>query len=766
MAGVENNHWISITLTLKHKSTLATKDIVLTNRAEIESYDPDNDHWPLIDSISRIGLASDRQSVLPDAGSFRIYNALGSFGVERKFTDLLERWSIQDQPLVIKYAQTEPGDYAPGSYSTYFTGKALDWRAVPNDDTPLLDISFDCRPFKKAFVCKKVYSDDFPDAPTKSYGKTLPVVFNNSDAPVEVKPVLISYTIAETIHYTTAIHAYATTLGTTFVNGGIQDFYVKDYDGIYREVRSSSTVGTAVWTNSDAYSAGVPVSLYEIATWTEHAPATNNYVMTHIEIEFTGGTPATYDGALEVGIYEGFADSSLGPAKKLASGRRPITAGIDGAFDSTASFYLRFALDKPLVMASSNGYWISVRHTPDVGAASIPARCSSDSTMAWYNDGSGWRAGSTGYRYRFQFYAMKYADTPTPSGSEVNSKGLGHSYFTLTETVTDTNWEEPDLSNLDIVVAINGLRDSSGGAVTGSANAQIEYVHHALELLQYEYNGSSWADSTKWDFTTYINTHTAASTGVYERTIRGTTTSDITYEALIRDLCRSAAAKIVMLKSGKLAIWQWGAALTPIIEFTQENAKVLTYAQLDTSYVVNRARVVGYPSFVNAGTVDLLSEGVPAQYQLFADISAATHTVAAEIVKNSHLLYGERINAETIFDWVGDDASATVLQKNLLVNYSEPPVYVTIETELENITDIEPMSKVTLKFPSLPAYFGTSPNAKLPEVDGEELELAYNLTRAQRVSALVEGMYIDFQQDESPRLILTTRLILNTSDPT
>lgn len=762
------NHWVKVTITLKHKETLATKDISFVNRAEIENADIDADAWPLIYSISRIGLASDRVSVLPDAGQFTIYNYLGSFGVDRKFTDLLERYAIVYQPVTVAYTSTIAGDYAPATYTTYFTGTVLDVKAVINDDLPTLQIAFDARPFKKNFLGKKITTTDFPSVDDKQLGKTLPVVIGAADTPIQVRPILISKTIGETIHHTTAVYAYAATLGTQFVNGGIQTFYARDASGEYKSVRTPSSVGDYVFSNSDTMSSTGNVSSNELAAFLEHDPATHNYVMTHVEIEFSGlGVPASYDGTLTVNIYEANGnDYTVAPGKLVATGTRPVTADYDSIFDGSSPAYFRFGLQAPLVMTSDNGYWMGVKHTTSAGPSTVTVELSTATATNFVKASGGqWYAILTPYLFRFRFLAMKYADTAAPSSNEINASGWAHSYFTLTESVTDTGWEEPDISTLDIVLGINGLLDDSSGTVTGSASSAITTAADAINVLQREWDGSTWTDSGDWDFSAYSDTHGG---GIYPRTIRGATIGNVTFEQFIRELAANSASRIVTQKDGTLAVFSWGSPLTVAEVFDQENSKLTSWALLDPSYVLNRVVVAGYPSIVDLDSRDIAIEGIPQQFQLVSDWGNSGDAGAEALTQNSRKLYGERINSDQTFNWVGDDDSALAIQNFYFINYSEPPQYVSLETSIDIIAGLEPLYKVQIKDPNLPAFYGTSPNAKLPSVDGEEIDPTggYTLTRAERYDALVEAFYIDFVDDEIPRTIITARLITHEADPT
>ena len=82
---------------------------------------------------------------------------------------------------------------------------------------------------------------------------------------------------------------------------------------------------------------------------------------------------------------------------------------------------------------------------------------------------------------------------------------------------------------------------------------------------------------------------------------------------------------------------------------------------------------------------------------------------------------------------------------------------------------VDLMDIVTLVHPDLPAHFGTSSNAKLPTVSGEdeEITLGHYFKRAKPYRVQIESRTINFNLDSFPTVTFEARLLDNyPNDPT
>lgn len=741
---------------------LSTKTISVTNRAEIS--DTDSDSWPILEQISRLGSSSDRESVLPDAGNLRIIDSIGSFGVERKFSDLFERYTLIDQPIEIFYASTQAETLDPASYTSVFKGKGLDWVISTDSVIPLIDIRFDARLFAKRFISRRVNNLDFTNAPSKSIGKHLPIVIG---AGVQVRPVQIS-----TDGATIPTYAYATTLAAEHPVSGVANYYVK-VENEYKEVRSASAVSTAVF-DSTSGSTLRAIGITDIANFIEHNATTENYVVTQIQVyladQYNGTFGLVVDGLITLKLYEGVSnDNSIIPEKLVATATRDA-ASIDSTL-TTAPYggWIDFTFDKPVAMTSSNGYWIVIRQeyiTPlGLNPTDGTVVCIQyDTTIGsdFYNKTTGgWVVDSVNGLFNYKFYGVKFTDDP--AGTGIDTQGLSYADVELSQKTAISGYTNPDISKLDLIFSVNGLKDDSSGTISGVADALIERVDHAVKLLAQEYSASTgWALSSSWSFSGYSSTYYQGNT------IKGKSEGEETFEGFLRKICRNSAAKIVLVDSAQMALYLWGAEVDSSATFDQENSKIIRVSKLDASHVVNDLTIAYNKELITFDAINISTEGIPAEYTSVLRRNSDTNSSFSNLALYSESIYGKRYLSDIYFDLLASDTLADRIAQYYLTTFTEPPVYVQIEVPFEYYATLDNLDVITIKHPSLPCYFGSSPNAQLPHFEGEEIDpnQGMNLTRAKRYRAQIEGIVINFNSDAVPTLLLTARLLLNPNDPT
>lgn len=784
MTSLESSHWVKANITLCNKTDLSTVTLSFTNRTELD--DTTNDHWPLLLEVSNLGVASDRTSILPQNGNVKIIDSLGSFGVERKFSDLLQRYEIRNQTIEILYAKTQADDNDPTSYTTIFKGTVLNWNIASDVNIPTISIFFNSQILSKRYITKKLTPAAFPNAPTGNYFKSLPIVIGED---VQVRPLLLTAN-----NSTTATYGYATTLASEHVTGGINSYYINDTDGTYRSVVSCSDVTTPVmkvgsFTDTTAISSYLPagneeawrMANFENSAGTDLVWDGTNYsfVITQVEIWCYGVNDggAAVSGQVFCKIYD---HNPIGdwPGEVLGTAVRDktdYTSSIRGSVD----FTIALTFDKPIPLTSrSTYYYISVGQTytsGDTGTIQIPIYGSGTGISNTRYDRGGYVTSTPGewrkyisaaQTFQYKLYGIKLEDSP--SGGSADNDGLGHSYFTVTQKSAISSSSNPNVTGINFLLSIDGLKDDSGGSITGSANSVITRLHHAVELLEQEWSGSAWGASGNWDFDVYTDTHTAATSGKYARAIAGSTIGDTTFERWLTDACKSLAARPVMRKNGKLGLYYWGAEQTSIKTLTQENSKVNKIEALDPSYSLTVAKLAYNRAILTFKPENLSTENISSDYQSVLDWYFNANSQASGIIGSAAGLYGERFNSDLYYNWISSDRAAEALASYLLSTYNNPPVYVEISAPLFEMSSAEPMNVIEIKHPALPTYQGSSANTKLPDYLGTSVDITSGqiLTRAQRYRAQIEGMFINFSKDLIPSLVFTARLLTNDKEPT
>lgn len=759
------------------KTTGATTTYNVINRPALSET---GNYYPVLKDISQLGAAMDDYLPLTNVGTIVLANSVNSFGFERRFSDLLDRYSMIDQEVTIYSGQTTLGDNAPiADVSQVWKGKIKNYRI--NVDSQELVISVESAPIGVRVVTKEVDAVVASNAGSRGVGQPLPIVFGT---PIEVKGYLIS-----AVASTAPSYAYATTLGTSssgYINDGVVTYYVKDYDGVYRAAKSG-TVGTGInGLGTGAVSATHRAATTEDCWRTGFASvSTDNYLATGINWQFRGtGVAGTVTGSVTFKVYED--DGNGRPAQNPIATSVVDKASYSAQYQAAALFTITGSFDKPFLFNKSTYYYVSFSGENEVlaacseslfeewggGAVTLYQRNGSIAATA----GNVWATYGTLYpKPTFSFYPCNFADTPDPSSGLVSSNtGLGYSYFTVTQNTAGTGQTNPDLTKLDWVVGIGGMKDNSSGTISGSAGYRIIDALNACKLLDKEWNGSSWTggriDSTK--FSSYQLG--ASNTGVaYERDLFGATTGRVTLTEILRDICRCSASRLATVNSttsGKyLGFWAHGQTVATSAVITDEEAKIISIDQRGVESIVNHIQGGIGRSLTSVDPNRwVLSGGAPDSTGIIY-IYNGSPGAGATLCSLSTTTYGQRYLANAQFNFIGEVGSAATLAAAIVQKYAFPTVFVEIEVPFFKYSTLSLLDVVEVFHPDLPAYFGTSSDAHSPTYTGTEVDMRDNLywKRAQRYRAQIESRTIDFNLGDFPTLTLVVRLLLNSpNDPT
>lgn len=418
----------------------------------------------------------------------------------------------------------------------------------------------------------------------------------------------------------------------------------------------------------------------------------------------------------------------------------------------------------------------NVTATP-LGTSVYPYTSTVDSATCWFlakDAGSQgervWFSNSSPQPY-FALYGVAVTDTTTPSTSELDQHGLGHSYVTLSQKSAPSNFTAPDLGDLNLVFSVFGLTDDSGGTITGASNTLLTKVHHCVELLTLEHSGSGvFASSSDWDFLTFSSTHTFASSGNLVRNLQGRTEGRATFESFLADICSQHQSKIVMTSAGKFALYMWGEKQSSKDVLTDDDINLQAVDMLGTSTVINSVEFYYDKGIVNAEIVNAVSQGgAYRDYRRSLFWDGDTNAESGELVGINDQIYGLRELAKDTFDLVTDDGAAETVAKYYLGVFRAPHVYATLQVPLEKAATYELMDVVEILSPELMTYFGTSANALLPHYDSDPVDLlrGHHWKRGKRYRAQIEGKEISYQKGEFPLVTLRVRLLTNfPQDPT
>lgn len=761
--------WFYVEITLKDKTTGASTSYKFSQRPII---DDSTVYIPILKEIPGLGGRVDQYLPAPATGSIILNDARGSFGFERRFSDLLQRYSIIDQTVKIYAAETEYNDENVSSdFTIVRTAKIA--RGKSDRKAQEITLSITSTPIEAKYVTRTVDSVNFPNAPLQSLGKTLPVILGSSQ---EVQAVRIAADADTSPEF-----AYGVTLGATFPLGGVQAYYMKEkVSGKYLQVQSASAAATPVISQTSA--GGIATSTG--AAYEEFAnPISSGYVLTGGRVKFVGinnvGWTPDADSKLFFNVYKlspltGLPDQRVGSATRLKS-------SYQASFRGASDFYVEFTFSEPVPCNSPDGYVLgiaqSVNTTGGLGSG----------------DGVQWRTDGTNLAYRYylyngaisqggttknwakasvarvdtdpvyDLYGVQFADTPSSAANATD--GLGYGSFELTQnTGLSSDYGNPDLTKLDFIVAVNGLKDDGSGTITGVASTLLTQMKHVVNVLMRTWNGSAWI-AGPFDASENSATHNTYVT------IRGATTGRTTLDQILKNLCKNTGSRLAPVGSTteKIGVWMWGATQTTAAIFTNENSEILNYEQRGVESIVN-AFTFYYDRRLR--DLDIVSGSAEGQFRNFAgtlnsypDKNALTTYLAGL----SKTIFGVRPLLDVTYELIADSTSAQWLEQFILATGGMPGDYVELECDFMQYRSLKLLQVVEILSPELPGFFGTSPKAKNPTNNGVEIDLMNGdyWMRADRARAQIESLQMISRRRGSSKLRLGCRLLTNfPRDPT
>lgn len=759
--------WFYVELTAKAYLDGSTATFKLSNRPVIDdSASTFSDYDAILLNISGVGCKMGQYLPYSSSGTITLNNAPGSFGYERRFSDILERYAITDQTVKIYAAQTQYSDYnVTADFSLAYTARVKEFKIDPRSGTLAIQIAG--TQIVPRIITKIVDSVAFPSAPSQSLGKALPVVFGSSQ---EVVPVRIDADAD-----TSPAYAYATTLSTTFPAGGVQAYYAREKtSGKFFQISSASATGTPVVSQSTA--GGIATSTS--GSYEEFAGSiSSGYIVTGGRVSFigtgAGGWTAGADSKLFFNIYKlspltGLPETKVGNATRLKSAYQT-------QFRAGSDFYVEFAFSDPVVMNSPDGYVLGIAQSVDSTAGTgtgdnVTWRTDgTHSVYRWYlyngalslgNSTRNWVKASatrTDTDPVYDLYGCKFTDSASSTGA--TSDGLGYASFEVTQnTSIGSDYGTPDLTKVDWIASINGIKDDGSGTITGSASSLLTQPKHVANLLDRTWNGSAWV-AGQIDFTLLTGTHNS------NTTIRGSTNGRTSAGQALSDICKNSASRIALINgaSKQLEFFQYGTTLATTAVITDEEATILSVEQRGIESIVNRLTIYYDRRFRDLDFTTGSSQGQFKNYAKTLDWYSSLNPLTTYYSAASYALYGNKAQAESALDYFADSTSAQWLAQFMLGNGAFPHWYAQIEVPFFKYRTLECLNVIEILHPDLPAYFGSSANAKLPTYTGTDVEATsgHYFKRAVRYRAQIEAKEFIFNAGGISRLRLDCRLLTN-----
>ena len=479
-------------------------------------------YFPILVGIDGIGAYIDGYLPSADSGLIILDDTWGSFGVEKKFSDLLQRNTLHGQGYTIYFSKNTIDAGLGTSWTSIGSGIIKDWQRDNPESGATISLTAEPRPFSPKRIGQRVdiNSPQMSGVRSSEMGKTLPVVIGQS----ECVPIPLNYNSGNTIFGICA--DFYTQFQTIDPIGGV---YAKAADGEWSAITNAPSTNIAVsmhsgdtTTNTGGF--GSSEKAYEVDI------TSGIYLIMGGRLRYKPDQPgAGADGALTIRCY-----GSYTPA--YGDNRPPVfLLGTSTIRKNNYTFngggaagWINFAFDK-IIVAKYPRIWFSFAEQGS-GNALVPYRYNgglgvkvwtktpSTSTALEWAEGTGITNAPT-----FDVHAI-YLEALTPSSSDVDSEGWIPRRVRFNQATVDSGQTIVDPRNLAILFTPTGIADDSSGTLSGTPTLNLKPVQYAIKLFSYNWNSGTpaWEADANWDHTTYSATH-AGITGIYTRQLGGGT---------------------------------------------------------------------------------------------------------------------------------------------------------------------------------------------------------------------------------------------------
>ena len=137
-------------------------------------------YYPILLSVGEVTYTSGDIIPTSSLSSITISDARGSFGPDRKFSDILTRYTVVNQPVKVYLGESETQTDTPTTWVQIGEGTISSWGSALNEDQPT--VVFNITPFKISdrVMTLEVSRDviGMESCNDTALSKSLPIVFN------------------------------------------------------------------------------------------------------------------------------------------------------------------------------------------------------------------------------------------------------------------------------------------------------------------------------------------------------------------------------------------------------------------------------------------------------------------------------------------------------------------------------------------------------------------------------------------------------------
>jgi len=753
---------IVVAMALKDISDGTTSKIVNLSNMPI----PDNSEiLPILKGIGSLGVTLDTYLPAPSRSTIRIDNTPGSYGFERRFSDILERYTIVDQNVIVYLKFLAPGTtaYTISSADQIWKAKATSF-SIKFQGNSEVQISIAADTIPREVLNYQMSPILFSSSPTQVIGRYLPFVIGQG---VDVKPLSV-----DSGHGTTARFFYATTFYNGYPVAGVDAYYARDSRNSYIEVISAAATSTALLQSAPTSSSFATLQ-YEKAG---ELPSTTsaNYLLQGGKITLYGdaGLSGTVEGDWTIRLYE--AGPVDGPGDTVVATAKVMKTDYTAQIQTTAEFDIDYCFDKFAPIEEGRTYYVGIVDSdPDASTSLSRVRTGTTGTHWGRSPDNGEFVERSG-GLQFVFYGVVLTDDPNSDALYHDGKGLAAAFVTATQRSAPSGQTVVDLSVIDFIFNISGFEDDGSGTLSGTPGLLLNAPLRIVRLLDQEWSGSAWA-AGKFDFNKFSDSHTNTIDGgsaPYNRGLNGRIDGPATRDFILSEVCRESASRVTLYNGAtkQLALYAWGTNRTSARTIEEEDCRVVDYEVRGSDSIVNTITIRYGQNLRYYTALDGLTARQSPDLFAVEQLYSAYSTLGTEMLSESAALFGVRINANPDYPLLSESASVGVMLKYLAARYAIPDIYVTIELlDLNKYAAIDMLDVLTLTSPTMPSYFGTAADAYYPTytVTAVDLVPGEYWRRAQDTRLQVEGREIFFSENSPPGLRLLCRVLNNyPRDPT
>lgn len=654
--------------------------------------------YPILTEIPDLTENHDEFMPINSTARITLDNSEGSLGYERKFSDLLDNYTISEQEIVISFKNVNDevsGTDTPDT-TWLMVGDSVDIDLERN----LVSINIKNLSLQDREVTKEVNSVAFPNANTRSFGKYIPYcVGENTEVPlinIDNKKYSINTETTGTSTYSSA-----------------NTFYNRHPDGTYRQTELTDNI---IYTTM-----GVTGLLEEPAIATAIIPFSvspkRSFLLNQLEFQLTGNNKVYSPGQFECEIVQltklkkrqeltRFRWDVLGSA---AVSKSPYASHINSTNNFTVVFNFAEPVHVDMVGEDlTNGNFedsIVTRQyfvINDTESNPDTPFIDRDVKVKFYTDG--------GTAPNYGSHGV-LTDTRDLFTAEVTANVTRHRVFGVyitskAETSVDTNGLRVGYYNL---AASNASCNLNNLNLVGDLNFTDTKPNQILPRL---FSASEY--NTTDVFSTWSNY-----SGTYTRSLAGSTVGKVTRLQLARELMKNSASRLVMLSSTnskKIGLFAWGSELTRVARIDDRKLKSFKITYGNRSTVINNVTLSYNRTTLNKTSALLLTQGANAGY----DSVIAEKSISGS---DSKAIYGTNNLSDSAFQYINDLTSANSVADFYLKSFND--VYAQIEftypfLDNEDIDEILSSQVIELITAKLPVVYGTNSNPLPIYFEGED----------------------------------------------